>query len=819
MMMTGILFAAFIAVNAEVPIGTNGVSDTARFVKTFECRDAKDVRRATWTVTGLGVFRAYVNGVEVGADDHLKPGLTHILKRRHSFAYDITGLLRSGKNVLAAEVSTGWWRDGVVCSPGVEPAKESGFGGMLDVEYVDGSLLSIPSDTSWLASYGGNLVHSEIYWGETFDARADASWRVTGEVDWPEAKEHKGFTGIVTPVKGRTIRLRNDLALKPVEMYVWRGAEGETADAFGRVKIVRRYSDGERIKLMPGETLVVDFGQNAAGVPEIAASAESGTRLRGHPAEMLNDRNGEKARGNDGPGGSAYIANYRKARTTMEYVFAGRGEENYRPSFTFFGGRYFSFAADATVSLASVRFVPLMSMAPEDETGFIETGRHDLNRLISNCVWGMRSNYLSVPTDCPQRDERLGWSGDTQAFVGAAVYAADVYGFLSKWMTDMRDSQMGHGEKFPGSFRRVAPIGPAGHKGYMIGWSDAGIIVPHALWRQFGDTSVVKANWMAMKRFMELINRTWYSTPPDEEQCADWLSDERYERWRIDRGTGLRQGETRADMRAYWELLGAFYHIWDLRMMNEMAKEIGEEDDVLLFAADEMRAVQRFSKTFLGVDGLLPERYRDMQTPSAFLLMLDLAPKETRSTVCAQLKANFERNGYRIQTGFLGTSIIMDVLSEHMDDPELAYSVLLQHGCPGWLYSVDQGATTIWERWDGYTKERGFGPVSMNSFNHYAYGAVLGWMYRTMAGIRPGRKGGYKEFILSPKPDRRVGWVKSEYRSAAGMVKSAWRYAGDEWIWEFTVPDGTTAQVFVPGEGESKIYSPGHHVIKRKQSR
>ena len=813
--MTGILLAAFIAVNADVPLGTNGVSDTARFVKTFECRDAKAVRRAVWTVSGLGVFRAYLNGQEVGAEDCLKPGLTHILKRRHSFAYDVTALLKSGRNVLAAEVSTGWWRDAVVRSPGLTPAKESGFGGTLEIEHADGSRLSVPADTSWRASYGGNLVHAEIYWGETFDARIDASWRTTGEVDWPPARDHDGFKGVVTPMEGRTIRLRRDLAREPMEMYVWRETEGATEEAFGRVKVLRRYSDGERIALAPGETLVVDFGQNAAGVPEIVASAAAGTELRAHPAEMLNDRNGEQSRGNDGPGGSAYIANYRKARTTMAYIFAGQGEETYRPTFTFFGGRYFSLTADAPVTLASIRFVPLMSIAPEDETGTIETGRADLNRLISNCVWGMRSNYLSVPTDCPQRNERLGWAGDTQAFVGAAVYAADVYGFLSKWMTDMRDSQMGEGDKFPGSFRRVAPIGPAGFLGYMIGWSDAGIIVPYTLWRQFGDSAVVKANWEAMRRFMDLLARTNYSTPPADSQCADWLSAERYEKWRIDNGTGLRPDETRADMRAYWEFLGSCYHIWDLRMMREMAEALDEKAAVRRYAADEARAVQRFRKTFLGTDGLLPARYRDMQTPAAFLLLLDLLPKESKEVVRAQLKENFVRNEYRIRTGFLGTSIIMDVLSERMDDPALAYSVLLQHGCPGWLYAVDQGATTVWERWDSYTKERGFGPVAMNSFNHYAYGAVLGWMYRTMAGIRPGRKGGYREFMLAPKPDRRIGWVKASYRSVAGTVTSAWRYEGDTWIWEFTVPNGTVAQVVVPGDARPQICSAGSHAITR----
>ena len=702
--MTGILLAAFIAVNADVPVGTNGVSDTARFVKTFECRDVKAVRRAVWTVTGLGVFRAYLNGQEVGAEDCLKPGLTHILKRRHSFAYDVTALLKPGRNVLAAEVSTGWWRDAVVRCPGVTPAKESGFGGTLEIEQTDGSRLSVPADTSWRASYGGNLVHAEIYWGETYDARIDSSWRMTGDVDWPQARECTAFKGTVAPMEGRTIKLRRDLTLKPVEMYVWHGAENTTAEAFGHVKVLRRYSDGERIALASGETLVVDFGQNAAGVPEIVASAESGTELSAHPAEMLNDMNGEKSRGNDGPAGSAYIANYRIARTVMTYVFAGTGEERYRPSFTFFGGRYLSLSANGNVSIASLRFIPMMSIAPEDETGRIETGHEGVNRLISNCLWGMRSNYLAVPMDCPQRNERLGWSGDTQAFVGAAVYAADVYGFLSKWMTDMRDSQMGDGDPFPGSFRRVAPIGTAGARAYMIGWSDAGVIVPYTLWRQSGDTAVVKANWEAMSRFMALLDRTDYVTPPGESQCADWLAPSRYENWR--RGWGAQyvskpywDGETTADALQYWDMLGACFHISDLRMMEEMARAIGERRAAKVFAAREKAAVKRYRELFLDYRGRLADRYCDMQTPILFPLKLGLFPSDDAAAVAkSNLVANLKRDGYRIGTGFLGTPILLDVLTDVVGEPELAYSVLLQRGCPGWLYSVDQGATTIWER-------------------------------------------------------------------------------------------------------------------------
>lgn len=812
----------FISVSEATPDGSKGVCDTAVFMKTVECR--KPVKKAVWTVSGLGVFRAYLNGKEVGAEDFLKPGLTHILKRRHSFAYDVTGLLSEGRNVLCAEVSASWWRDQVVSHPGVRPAEKSAFGGVLKIDYADGASTAVPTDESWRAAYVGRLVHAEIYWGEDYDARCDQSWRMTGDVDWKNAEIDGTFTGTVTPVEGRTIKVRRDLTLLPKSIYVWKGAQGVTDAAFGTAKVLRRYADGDKVVLEPGETLVVDFGQNASGVPEFAAVASAGVKLTGHPAEMLNDGNGERSRGNDGPAQSVYIANYRRARACLTYVFAGDGVESYHPAFSFFGGRYFSFTATGRIEFSEIRFLPVMSIAREDETGEIVTGHEGLNRLIGNCLWGMRSNYLSVPTDCPQRDERLGWSGDTAAFVGAAVYPADVYGFLSKWMTDMRDSQMDETEAFPGCFRRVAPIGPAGYKGYMIGWSDAGVIVPYTLWRQYGDVQIVRDNWESMCRYVDLLNRTWYATPEGEDQCADWLSPAMYESWRRIAGTNLVErpfwaGETQADVRQYWDMLGACYHIWDLRMMDEMASGIGSRKAAEYFAEYEKKAVERYRWQYLDYRGRLPERYRNMQTPVLFALKLGLFPtEEATRDAKTDLVESLRKGDCRIGTGFLGTPLLLDVIADVVGDVELAYSVLLQRNCPGWLYSVDQGATTIWERWDGYTKERGFGPVAMNSFNHYAYGAVLGWMYRTMAGIRPGKDGGYRTFELKPCPDVRVGSCTASYRTKYGTVKSAWKYADDGTChWSFSVPEGTVANVSIP-DGRQFSCASGRYSIRLNPS-
>ena len=814
---SGASAADFISVATPLKDPANGGISTAVFVKSVENR--AEVKSAKWTVTGLGVFRVFINGREIGADDFLKPGYTHLQKRRNSFSYDVTDALDRGAgkaNILCAEVSTGWWRDAIVCRVG----KLSAFRGELEIEYLDGAKETVGTDSSWFAKYGGPVRNAEIWGGEYYDSRIGTPWRTQGADGWKHAVKNNEFKGAVTPLEGREVKLRRDLELKPASAWVWKGAKGAAKDRFGKANVIRRYKDGDRIVLGKGETLVIDFAQNCAGVPELEAEAAPGVSLRGRPAEMLNDMNGEKSRGNDGPAGSAYFANYRRKLFTLTYIFSGKGKERYRPSYTYYGGRYWSFTASGKVAISRIRFVPAMSIAKEDETGALETGNADGNKLVSNCVWGMRSNYLSVPTDCPQRDERWGWAGDTQVFVGAAVYAADVYGFLSKWMTDMRDSQMGPKDEYPGSYRVTAPDRGSGMRAHNIGWSDAGVIVPWTLWKNYGDTKTIEDNWESMNAFMALLRKTKYITRPQASQTADWLSMEKYEAWR--RGWGSKfadnpfwPGETDEDMRSYWNYLGACHRISDLRMMREMALATGRAKEADAFAAEEKEAVKEFREKHLTADGLLPEKFRDMQTPTLFALRLGLFPTEEAAKKSADaLKASLAANGYSPRTGFLGTPILLDTLCDELGSPEIAYSVLLQRNCPGWLYSIDQGATTIWERWNGYTKERGFGPVAMNSFNHYAYGAVMGWMYRTMAGIRPGDTAGYERFTLAPKPDKRIGFCKASYRTKYGTIKSHWRYERDgRLMWSFTVPSGTVANVFPPDGSAPKEYAAGEHVI------
>ena len=797
---------------------------TAYFMKKYV--NPKKVVKAVWMTSGLGVYEAYVNGANVG-DDFLKPGFTHVLKTRRSFTYDVTALVKTGANetnAFAAAVSSGWWRDKIVNWAG----KKSAFRGVVEFTYADGTKeLKGTKAGDWLATDKGPVRNASIFEGEVYDARIDDPLKCPAAFAGAkpsDCEKNVEFKGEILPSEGAEICLRRDLMMAPIEAYTWAGVEGASGTGdkavFGKVKKVRTFAKYEAMSVKPGETLVLDFGQNCAGVPSFSFSAGPGTTVTALPAEMLNDGNGERSRGNDGPAGSVYRENLRMPETGMHaiYTFKDAKPALWHPTFTFFGYRYLSITATGPVEIERIVSIPVTSIAKEMELGKIETGDKDVNRLISNVYWGQLSNYLSVPTDCPQRNERLGWTADTQVFTEAGSFNADTSAFFHKWMRDMRDSQH---EK--GGFMGVAPWAQYGNDPMRFGWADAGVIVPYQIWKQFGDTSIVAENWAAMEKYVARVAETKYEYEATKSenggfQWADWLSYEDYEScsgkaWK-DSKKAWRGGEYRPETTVYWNYLGACYWLWDAQMMETLAKVIGKDAAKYAKMADEARAYLK-ATFFDPKDGMILSPFRGMQTPALFALKLGLVEGEAKTRTIAALKQSFKDHGDCLQTGFLGTSIIMDTLVEN-GMADIAYTLLLQHKNPSWLYSVDQGATTIWERWNSYTKKDGFGPVGMNSFNHYAYGAVLAWIYRRAAGIAADPANpGYRNIIMAPVPDKRLGFVKAEYKSRAGLVKSAWRYDGDKWIWDFTVPDGATAIVTLPGETSGKPYDAGTYHIER----
>ncbi len=809
---------------ADAPVATWDSNDNPRsadgaswFVSTV--KNEQKVTSAKWMTTGLGVYLLYVNGKPIGTE-FLKPGFTHYAKTKRSFTYDVTGAFSSqagAENTLSVQVTPGWWADKILTPGGIKGmvGKKVAFRGVLELTYSDGSKRLYGTGTdSWKAGIAGPVTHAAIFDGEEYDARIKPGFETADMLSVPEVNTE--FNGEILPSDGGEVYLREDLALKPQRAYVWEEVTGATDEAYGTVVISREYADGQEMTLKAGEKLVIDFGQNAAAIPAFEFKAVGGTTLTCLPSELLNDGNGAKSRGMDGPEGSTHRLNLRTPDQGMilKYTFADAdGYVSYHPECTFFGYRLVTLTADADVTIKSVRSIPVSSITKDMETGTITTGSADINKLISNTYWGQLSNYLSVPTDCPQRNERLGWMADTQVFAETGTFFADTDKFFHKWMRDVSDSQSPRGG-FPG----VAPKAQYGaYEGDMmrLGWADAGIIVPWTVWKQFGDTGIIDESWNAMDKYMNHVNDTKYnhetlSAENSNYQWADWLS---YEPLESCGGLAFKDGKPLPEAVFYWNYLSANYWIIDAGMMADMAKATGRDDAPYRQMEENARAYAK--ATFFNSNGEFKVAVLNtMQTPALFALKNHLVEGQPKEDMIARLRKNFADHGNCLQTGFLGTSILMQTLTDNgMSD--IAYELLFQHKNPSWLYSVDNGATTIWERWNSYMKDSGMGPRGMNSFNHYAYGCVCQWLWETVAGISADPAvPGFKHIIMKPLPDKRLGFVDATYRSAAGVIKSEWHYDGDKCTWTFTIPDGATATVTLPGQSESKDYAAGTYTIE-----
>ena len=741
-------------VSGEVADGSRAADGASWFLATV--RNDKKVSRALWMTTGLGVYELYVNGKPVG-DEILKPGFTHPEKTRLSFTYDVTGLFDTAsgaENVLSAQVTPGWWADKIVTPAGHDGmiGRKCAFRGVLALYYSDGSTRLYGTDTeNWKAGIAGPVTHAAIYDGEEYDARIAPGFETPEKLGVPEINTE--FHGDIFPSDGAEIYFRHDLALSPVKTYVWQGVAGEDENHFGRVVLKREYGAGEPIVVNPGENLVVDFGQNCSAVPVFVFNAAEGTELNCVTAELLNDGNGSKERGMDGPEGSVHRLNLRIPDTGMKlkYTFANSPEDVcYTPRYTFFGYRYVSINVTDKVVIKSIKSLPVTSISSDMEIGKIETGNELVNKLISNTIWGQRSNYLSVPTDCPQRNERLGWTADTQVFTETGSFFANTTSFFHKWMRDLIDSQ---GEK--GGFPGVAPLSQYGNEMTRLGWSDAGIIVPWSIWKQFGDTEIVEQSWKSMEKYINHINETRYDHNALIEengnyQWADWLS---YEPLESCGGGAFGPDGPLPEAVEYWNYLSASYWLLDAGMMRDMAIGTGRD-------ASRYETMTRDAKTYIR------ERFFDesgkfktdilntMQTPALFALKNNILDGAAKEAMIGRLRENFAKHGNCLQTGFLGTSILMPTLSENgMSD--IAWELLFQRKNPSWIYSIDNGATTIWERWNSYMIDKGMGPKGMNSFNHYAYGVVCEWIWETAAGIASDPANpGFRHIIMKPLPDR-----------------------------------------------------------------
>ena len=779
------------------------------------------VEKALWMTTSLGVNELYVNGERIGREV-LRPGFSHHSRTKYSFTYDITRQFHKKKglqNNLEAQVTPGWWADKIITPSGSNGmyGQKCAFRGVLELTFADGTTRRYGTNTKdWRADISGPVTHAAIFDGEEFDAREPMGYQFPMRLKAPAVSRE--YKGIIVPENGAEVYHLTELALTPKRAYVYSTTEGATAEAYGKILVDREYQEGKPMVVRPGEHLVVDFGQNCAAVPSFRFKAKEGTRLSCLPAELLNDGNGAKSRGMDGPEGSIHRRNLRihEKSIRLDYTFAdSKKAVDFTPRATFFGYRYVDITVTDEVVIERIRSVPVSSITPEMETGHITTGNDLVNQLISNTLWGMRSNYLSVPTDCPQRNERLGWTADTQVFCETGTFFANTRRFFHKWLRDLRDTQSAEGG-YPG----VAPAGQYGswQNEYMrVGWADAGIIVPWTVWKQYGDATIIEESWESMTRYMSHISATKYdhvalSKENGNYQWADWLS---YEPLESCGGGAFKDGQPLPEAIDYWNYLCASYWAIDAAMMSDMAKATGrnvaEYDTMVTKAKDYLR------EHFFNADGTFKTPVLNtMQTPALFALHNKLFDGNAKDRMIERLRENFRQHGDCLQTGFLGTSILMPTLTDN-GMADVAYTLLFQRKNPSWLYSIDNGATTIWERWNSYTRDKGMGPNGMNSFNHYAYGVVCQWIWQTCAGIAADPAcPGFKHIIMRPIPDRRLGHLEASYRSAAGLIKSSWKYEGDEWVWTFTIPQGATATVTLPGEEKGKDYDAGTYTIKKQ---
>ncbi|MBQ7910235.1 MAG: family 78 glycoside hydrolase catalytic domain [Clostridia bacterium] len=761
------------------------VGGIALFRKQFAVEGLKAARV---DATALGVFDIWVNGRRVGrldengveVFDEMKPGWTDYRERVLYYSYDLAPYLTEGENTLLIAVAPGWWNGRI----SLGTYGETHISLLAAIHLVDGAGQKVLyTDDSWQAAWGSAIRASDIWDGELYDANLPTLKGLSKGcncVAW-DAVTTENYDIFVTPHIGPTIMVREGLTRGPETIVIYNGTEDNGSD-YGKIHVVRESAGEDSFKLCKGESAVIDLGQNMVGWPTFTVKGQKGTSVQIRVGEMLND-SGLESRGNDNPEGSIYTINYRSAKAKAYYILKGdEAGESYCPTFTFFGFRYLEITATEDVEFTDVA-CPVIGSATR-ETGKMETSHPVVNRLISNIIWGQRGNYLSVPTDCPQRDERLGWTGDTQAFCCTAAYNAMVDGFFHKWLQDARDSQNEAGV-YPDVIPTVRVVGFGG-----AAWSDAGIIVPYTMWKMYGDVTIIREHYESMEKYMGWLEASNMNAP--NPHYGDWLA---YE------GTDAR-------------LICVAYYALDCMYMEAMSRAIGKADRAEHYKATYAKVRDHFRTLYCDANGELNPENR---TQCGYLLALriGLLDEDKRPAAVAALKQKIIDNGYKLSTGFVGTCILNEVLAEFGEN-DLAYSLLLQTENPSWLYSIYQGATTIWERWNSYTKATGFGDVGMNSFNHYAYGAIQEWMYRHIAGIETTEEApGFAHPILQPKPDTRkpeeipegqelIKWAKTSFESVRGLIVSNWDTT-DGFVYECTVPVATT--LYLPILTDAETYT------------
>ena len=710
----------------------------------------KNVARAVLFVTARGLFEARINGRRAG-DDHFVPGWTDFRKQIQYLSYDVTPFLRKGRNAVGAVLGDGWYcgylSGRIRNTYGDHP--ELLF--QLEIRYKDGSSEMILSGKDWKCATGPILA-SDIYDGEQYDARLEMpGWDLPGFDDSKWRGVSLGEPASKSPalVRKRCLPVRHIMELKPVkilnpqkDIYIW------------------------------------DFGQNITGRMRV--------RLKGYPGRLYSFHFGEMLN----PDGTLYNLNYRSAKST-DYYTCGKNQEfeTWEPLFTFHGFRYLQINGFqyANAKLEDIEAVAVVMHSELAVTGSFECGLPKVNRLYRNVCWGQRGNFLEIPTDCPQRDERLGWTGDADVFAGTAAFNMDVAAFFHKWLRDLREAQSDDGA--------VPSVVPNLFKwgGGAAVWADAAVRIPWIMYQRYADLSILRESYDSMKKWVDYQKNTSRKLIRPETSYGDWLA--------------LSKVKTPS------ELIGTALFAETARIVGETAARLGKKREAAQYAGLSEQVKAAFRKEFLDARGLLKVK---SQTACVLAVQFDLLTSEQTRKNAALLVKLIRENGNKLSTGFVGTAWLTQALSK-CGNTETAYDLLLQEEYPSWLFSVNQGATTIWERWNSYTIKDGFGDVNMNSFNHYAYGAVAEWMAASAGGIRfDDAQPGGKLLIFAAEPDRRLKHVSCSLETPYGKAESAWKFSGKSWIWRIAAPCNTAVKVILP-ELKAKQVTLNGKVVRQSE--
>jgi alpha-L-rhamnosidase len=737
------------------------VTDEASFTPQHLRREfeiAKPLRSARLHVTARGVFEIRLNGSKVG-NDFMAPGWTPYTRKIETLTYDVIRQLHEGKNAIGAILGEGWYAGRLGWEPLEPTGRKPHLLLQLELTHADGSTRIVATDGDWKATNHGPVRFSGIYDGENYDARKDlGKWDTVGFDDssWQTVSTEK-------PAENVT--------LAPKRHYP--------------VRVTKQLPAIAVTEPQPGR-FVFDLGQNIVGWPILTIPVSKDQVVKVRYAELL-EKNG-----------TLYTANYRSAKSADTYIAAGNGTATWHPTFTFHGFRYVELSGFPAGTRPDKSWVIGAVLHSDFATTGTFTSSHKLlNQLQSNITWGLRGNFLDIPTDCPQRDERLGWTGDAQVFTPTALFNSDVHSFLASWLESMRLDQQADGA-IPSIVPDVKGI--LGNRCGGPGWSDAATVMPWEIFVRTGDLTILEENFDMMRRWVGWYEGKARNHIIDVDAWGDWLQP--------NPASGKPQGDTPRD------LLGTAYFARSADLTAQAARRLGRSEDAerleKLFAAVK----SAFATKFFDANGKLSTTF-ESQTGYLLALGFDLLPEPMRPAAVANLVRLVNAADGHLRTGFLGTPLLAPVL-DRFGHTDLAYQVLFKESYPSWFYSIHQGATTMWERWNSYSHADGFGDAGMNSFNHYAYGAIGQWMHERIAGLAPDpAQPGYKHFFIQPAPGGPLTSARAELATPYGKASSAWILENRKLKLEAIVPPNTTATLKLSGKPDTTL-PPGRHVISHK---